>query len=114
MKISELQYYYLTEVGEILHKAKSGRLILKLYEHTTIKTGDTIIDSHGKKLGTINELIGSVNSPYASVIMLRDDFKTKTGEKVFRFIAKNTKKYFPKGLKKKRYTNTQKKRRNIQ
>jgi rRNA processing protein Gar1 len=113
MKISKLQYDYLTEVGEILHKAKSGRLILKLYEHTTIKTGDTIIDSQGKKLGTINELIGRVNSPYASVIMLRDDFKTKTGEKVFRFIAKNTKKYFPKGFKK-RYTNTQKKRRNIQ
>lgn len=113
MKISKLQYDYLTEVGEILHKAKSGRLILKLYEHTTIKTGDTIIDSQGKKLGTINELIGSVNSPYASVIMLRDDFKTKTGEKVFRFITKNTKKYFPKSFKK-RYTNTQKKRRNIQ
>jgi RNA-binding protein len=103
----------LTEVGEILHKAKSGRLILKLYEHTTIKNGDTIIDSQGKKLGTINELIGSVNSPYASVIMLRDDFKTKAGEKVFRFIAKNTKKYFQKDFKK-RYNNTKKKRRNIQ
>jgi hypothetical protein len=40
----------LTEVGEIIHKAKSGRLILKLYEQTTIKTGDTIVDSQGKKL----------------------------------------------------------------
>jgi RNA-binding protein len=90
----------LTEVGEIIHKAKSGRLILKIYEQTQIKTGDTIVDSQGKKIGIINELIGSVSSPYASVIMLKDDLKTKSGEKVYRFIAKNTKKYFSKTFKK--------------
>ena len=101
----------MTEVGEIIHKAKSGRLILKLYEQTTIKTGDTIVDSQGKKIGNVNELIGSVNSPYASVILLKDDFKIKAGEKVFRFIAKNTKKYFPKNFKKS--YNTQKGRRKI-
>ena len=89
----------MTEVGEIIHKAKSGRLILKLYEQTTIKTGDTIVDSQGKKIGNVNELIGSVNSPYASVILLKEDFKIKSGEKVFRFISKNTKKYFPKRFK---------------
>ena len=101
----------MTEVGEIIHKAKSGRLILKLYEQTTIKTGDTIVDSQGKKIGNVNELIGSVNSPYASVILLKDDFKIKSGEKVFRFIAKNTKKYFPNRFKKS--FNTQKGRRKI-
>jgi rRNA processing protein Gar1 len=101
----------LTEVGEIIHKAKSGRLILKLYEQTTIKTGDTIVDSQGKKIGNVNELIGSVNSPYASVILLKDDFKIKPGEKVFRFIAKNTKKYFRNRFKKS--FNTPKGRRKI-
>ena len=95
----------MTGVGEIIHKAKSGRLILKLYEQTTIKTGDTIVDSQGKKIGNVNELIGSVNSPYASVILLKDDFKIKSGQKVFRFIAKNTKKYFPKGFKNSYNTN---------
>jgi rRNA processing protein Gar1 len=90
----------LTEVGEIIHKAKSGRLILKLYVQTAIKTGDTIIDSQGNKIGNINELIGSVNSPYASVIMLKDNFKIKSGERVFKFINKNAKKYFSKGFKK--------------
>jgi rRNA processing protein Gar1 len=109
MKISKLQYDHLTEVGEIIHKAKSGRLILKLYEQTTIKTGDTIVDSQGKKIGNVNELIGSVNSPYASVILLKDDLKIKSGEKVFRFIAKNTKKYFHNKFKKS--YNTQKGRR---
>jgi rRNA processing protein Gar1 len=101
----------LTEVGEIIHKAKSGRLILKLYEQTTFKTGDTIVDSQGKKIGNVNELIGSVNSPYASVILLKDDFKIKSGEKVFRFIAKNTKKYFRNRFKKS--FNTPKGRRKI-
>lgn len=90
----------MTEVGEIIHKAKSGRLILRIYEQTTIKTGDTIIDSQGNKIGNINELIGSVNSPYASVIMLKDKFKIRSGEKVFKFINKNAKKYFSKGFKK--------------
>ncbi|HSE99993.1 MAG TPA: hypothetical protein VLA48_03770 [Nitrososphaeraceae archaeon] len=90
----------MTEVGEIIHKAKSGRLILKLYVQTTIKTGDTIIDSQGNKIGNINELIGSVNSPYASVIMLKDNFKIRSGEKVFKFINQNAKKYFSKGFKK--------------
>ena len=102
----------MTEVGEITHKAKSGRLILKLYEQTTIKTGDTIVDSQGKKIGNVNELIGSVKSPYASVIMLKDSFKIKPGEKVFKFINKNAKKYFPKGFKK-LYKN-QKRRRQMQ
>jgi rRNA processing protein Gar1 len=111
MKISKLQYDHLTEVGEIIHKAKSGRLILKLFEQTTIKAGDTIVDSQGKKIGNVNELIGSVNSPYASVILLKEDFKIKSGEKVFRFIAKNTKKYFPKSFK--NSYNTKKGRRKI-
>ena len=101
----------MTEVGEIIHKAKSGRLILKLYEQTTIKTGDIIVDSQGKKIGNVNELIGSVNSPYASVILLKDDLKIKSGEKVFRFIAKNTKKYFRNRFKKS--FNTPKGRRKI-
>ena len=101
----------MTEVGEIIHKAKSGRLILKLHNQTTIKAGDTIVDSQGKKIGNVNELIGSVNTPYASVILLKDDFKIKSGEKVFRFIAKNTKKFFPNRFKKS--FNTQKGRRKI-
>ena len=101
----------MTEVGEIIHKAKSGRLILKLHDQTTIKAGDTIVDSQGKKIGNVNELIGSVNTPYASVILLKDDFKIKSGEKVFRFIAKNTKKYFRNRFKKS--FNTPKGRRKI-
>ena len=50
MKTRNLQYRFLTELGEIIHKAKSGRLILKLLEETKINAGDTISDLMGKKL----------------------------------------------------------------
>jgi RNA-binding protein len=100
MKTRNLQYKFLTDVGEIIHKAKSGRLILKLFEETKINAGDTIIDSHGKKIGNVNELIGSVNSPYASVILLNEDFEPRPGEKVFRFTSKNPTKHFSSGFKK--------------
>jgi RNA-binding protein len=90
----------LTEVGEIIHKAKSGRLILKVFELTKINAGDPIVDSHGKKIGNVNELIGPVNSPYASVILLDENFEGRSGEKVFRFISKNPNRRVTKGFKK--------------
>ena len=102
MKTRKLQYKFLTELGEIIHKAKSGRLILKLLEETKLNPGDTISDAHGKKIGNVNELIGSVNAPYASVILFSEDFKPIPGEKVFRFISKNPSRRFIKGVKKSR------------
>lgn len=100
MKTRNLQYKLLTEVGKIIHKAKSGRLILKLFEMTKINAGDTILDSHGKKIGNVNELIGPVDSPYASVILLDENLEPKAGEKAFRFISKNPHRSFTKGFKK--------------
>jgi RNA-binding protein len=100
MKIRNLQYNFLTEVGEITHKAKSGRLIVKLFEMTKINSGDTILDSKGKKIGNVNELIGPVNSPYASVILLDNSYEPKSGETVFRFIPKTPYRGFTKGFKK--------------
>ncbi|HEX2304991.1 MAG TPA: Gar1/Naf1 family protein [Nitrososphaeraceae archaeon] len=57
------------KIGEIVHLAKSGRLIVKIEEninHNLI--GQSLIDDRGTKVGKIIELIGSVKSPYASVI----------------------------------------------
>ena len=96
MKTRNLQYKLLTEVGEIIHKAKSGRLILKLFEMTKINAGDSILDSHGKKIGNVNELIGPVNSPYASVILLDENFQSRAGEQVCRFISNNPQRSFTK------------------
>jgi RNA-binding protein len=57
------------KIGEIVHLAKSGRLIVKVEEninHNLI--GQPLIDDKGSKVGKIIELIGPVKSPYASVI----------------------------------------------
>ena len=56
-------------IGEIVHLAKSGRLIVKVEDninHNLI--GQSLIDDKGSKVGKIIELIGPVKSPYASVI----------------------------------------------
>jgi RNA-binding protein len=55
----------LRQVGTILHRAKSGRLIVRLSKE--VRTGATILDGEGKRLGKIVELIGPVRAPYASV-----------------------------------------------
>ena len=57
------------KIGEIVHLAKRGRLIVKVEEninHNLI--GQSLIDDKGSKVGKIIELIGPVKSPYASVI----------------------------------------------
>jgi RNA-binding protein len=82
-------YYTLEKIGEILHMAKSGRLIVKVDEQISHKLlGQALIDEKGTKIGKIIELIGSVKSPYASVIPTIDS-KYSVGGKVFTSDAHN-------------------------
>jgi RNA-binding protein len=73
------------EVGEILHLAKSGRLIVKLSKAGAerIKPGELLIDGSGRRVGKVAELLGPVNSPYASVITMTDRTSRLVGSKVF-------------------------------
>jgi len=71
-------------IGEIIHMAKSGRLIVKVEEnpnHNLI--GQALIDNNGSRIGKIIELIGSVKSPYASVMPTLNS-KYIVGGKVYR------------------------------
>jgi rRNA processing protein Gar1 len=71
-------------IGEIIHMAKSGRLIVKVEENTTHNLiGQALIDNKGSRIGKIIELIGSVKSPYASV-MPTSNSKYTVGGKVYR------------------------------
>ena len=82
-------YYTLEKIGEILHLAKSGRLIVKVDEQISHKLiGQALVDDKGIKIGKIIELIGSVKSPYASVIPSVDS-KYSVGGKVFSSNAHN-------------------------
>ncbi|HJU34666.1 MAG TPA: Gar1/Naf1 family protein [Nitrososphaera sp.] len=73
------------EVGEILHLARSGRLIVKLNTAGAerIKPGELLIDGSGRKVGKVAELLGPIKTPYASVITLTDRTSRLVGSKVF-------------------------------
>jgi RNA-binding protein len=73
------------EVGEIIHLAKSGRLIVKLNAvgAERIKAGELLIDGSGRKVGRVAELLGPVKTPYASVITMTDRTSRLVGSKVF-------------------------------
>jgi RNA-binding protein len=73
------------ELGEIMHLARSGRLIVKLNAvgAEKVKYGELLIDGSGRKVGRVAELIGPVRSPYASVITMTDRTSRLVGSKVF-------------------------------
>jgi RNA-binding protein len=66
--------------GTILHLAKSGRMIIKVKKK--LEPGTLLIDSHGKKVAKVVEMIGAVRSPYASAIPLKGSPLKITGVKV--------------------------------
>lgn len=72
------------EIGEIMHLAKSGRLIVKLNAAGAgIRPGELLVDAAGKRVGKVSELIGPVSAPYASVIPMTDRTARLVGGKVF-------------------------------
>ena len=68
-----------------MHLSKSGRLVVRL---TAIgrepKSGELIIDTTGKRIGKVIEVIGPVTAPYASVVPMIDKINKIIGIKVFR------------------------------
>ena len=69
------------EVGEVLHIANSGRVIVRLSKE--IKEGQVLCDKDNQKIGRVTELIGPVKSPFASAIPLTNNLKKISGTKVF-------------------------------
>ena len=69
------------EVGEILHLASSGRVIVRL---SKVVTQDQILcDENSTKVAKVTELIGPVAKPYASAISLTNNTKKFVGKKMF-------------------------------
>jgi RNA-binding protein len=72
------------EQGEVMHLAKSGRLIVKLNAAGSgIRPGELLFDGSGKRVGKVVELLGPVTAPYASVIPMTDRTGRIVGSKVF-------------------------------
>ncbi len=72
---------YVGEIGEVMHLARSGRLIVKLTAEA--RPGEILVDAAGRRVGKIAELIGPVKAPYASVIPMTDRTARLAGAKVF-------------------------------
>jgi len=70
----------LEEVGTVIHLAKSGRIIIKVDKW--VKPGTILLDSKGRKLARVTELIGPVKSPYASAIPLTERVERAVGTRV--------------------------------
>ena len=75
----------MNELGEILHVAKSGQVIVRLSSHASDKkaSGLTVIDINGRQIGKILAIFGPVRSPYASVLPSRQKLTGIVGTKVF-------------------------------
>ena len=69
------------EVGEILHLANSGRVIVRL--SNTVSAGQILCDEKSTRVAKVTELIGPVAKPYASAISLTDNIKRFVGKKMF-------------------------------
>ena len=74
----------LKQVGEVLHLAKSGKLIVRLnppYDLSII--GQSVVDKKGTRIGKIIELLGPVKSPLASALPIADTTKMMSGMPVY-------------------------------
>ncbi len=69
------------EVGEISHLASSGRVIVRL--SSKVDEGQILCDENSVKVAKVMELIGPVDSPYASASSLTNNIKKFTGKRVF-------------------------------
>ena len=69
------------EVGEILHLASSGRVIVRLSKIAS--AGQILCDEKNIKVAKVVELIGPVAKPYASAALMTNNIKKFVGKKVF-------------------------------
>ena len=79
------------EVGEILHLATSGRVIVRLSK--TVVQDQILCDQNSTKVAKVTELIGPVAKPYASAISLTNNIKKFVGKKMFAFDIPPAKKH---------------------
>jgi RNA-binding protein len=73
------------ELGQILHTARSGRIIVKIGIAALEKkvSGLQVIDVNGRQIGKVQEIFGPVTSPYASIQPVREKLTGIVGTKVF-------------------------------
>jgi len=71
----------LQEVGEIMHLAGSGRVIIQLSKE--LVEGQILCDKKGTRVAKVNEMIGPISRPYASATPLTNSIKKFIGKSVY-------------------------------
>lgn len=69
------------EVGEVMHLAGSGRVIVRLTER--LAEGQVLCDLKGTRVAKVMELIGPVSRPFASASALTNSPKRYVGRSVY-------------------------------
>lgn len=69
------------EVGEIMHLAGSGRVIIQL--SSRLAEGQVLCDENGTRVAKVVELIGPVKRPFASASPLTNNVRKYVGKNVF-------------------------------
>ena len=72
------------EVGELVHLASSGRVIVQLTQK--LDEGQILCDKKGTKVAKVMELIGPVKRPFASAKPLTNNIKKFIGQSVFTLV----------------------------
>lgn len=70
------------EVGEALHVAGSGRIIVRL-TGGGVDEGSTLYSRSGAKMAEVREIIGPISRPYASASPLTNNTRRISGRKLF-------------------------------
>jgi len=71
----------MSEVGTVLHLARSGRLILRAEKIP--EPGTILYDDKGRRAARVVEVFGPVKAPYISATPLTDRVKRLVGRKVY-------------------------------
>ena len=69
------------KVGEIMHQAGSGRVIIRLT--STLEEGAILCDERNERVAKVVELIGPVSGPFASALPLTNKLKGCEGKRLF-------------------------------
>ncbi len=72
------------ELGYVLHKSRSGMIIVKVSEHVRRlpPLGVDVFDKDRSKIGKLFDIVGPVDSPYA-VIKPQQQIELESGAKIY-------------------------------
>ncbi len=72
-------------LGKVMHLSKSGNLILRLDQKTVPAIGSKVCDYKLRSVGVVNNVLGPVKSPYASVKPATNPEGALTGRVLYLF-----------------------------